>query len=84
MKKQKTLKITNTMQKVAVDILERLCFCKTLDDVFNVYAEMYKKYQLCDDPFTRLPCTSKECYENQLEYDRQLAIEKYGYCDWLD
>lgn len=84
MKKLKEKRISDTMQKVAVDILEKLIFCKSMEDVFEVYKEMFERYKLMDDPFTRLPCTSKEWYENQLEYNRQSAIEKYGHCDWLD
>lgn len=82
MKKQK--QITETMQKVAVDILEELIFCKTMDDVFEVYKKMFDKYKLLDDPFTRMPCTSNEWHKSKLEYDKQTAIEKFGHCDWLD
>ena len=80
----KKIKISNSMQKVAVDILTELIFCKNMQDVFDIIENKIKKYELMDDPFTGLPCSSKDWYENKLEYDRQLAIDKYGHCDFLD
>lgn len=87
MKKQP--KITDTMQKVAVDILEELeVYMMTHKDfpeeIMQIYKKMYDKYELCDDPFTGMCCTWKEFCKNSLEYDRQLMIERYGHCDGLD
>lgn len=77
MKKQK--KITNTMQEVAVDILTRLCFAKNIDDSDEIIKWAYEKYHLEDDPFTHLPCTTKEYAQNIVEYNKQAMIEKFGY-----
>ena len=41
-------------------------------------------YQPHDDPFTHLPCSSKEYAENSLEYRKQTMIERYGHCDGLE
>lgn len=79
MKKPK--KITNSMQEVAVDILERLNFIKSLDEIPAIFQYVAKKYGLYQDPFTHLPCTSKEYAKNIVEYNKQTMIEKFGYYD---
>ena len=73
------LKITDKMQQVAADILTRLCFVNDIDEVIKVVKEMEEKYELCDDPFTHTPCTTKEYYENVKEYERQVMEERFGY-----
>ena len=86
---KKTKKITDTMQKVAVDILEDLEAYmignknapKEILDIFLKYKE---KYELCDDPFTGTICTWKEMCKNSLEYEKQLMIARYGHCDGLE
>lgn len=77
-------KITNTMQKVAVDILVRFMFTKDMDDVVKTWNEIYEQYELCDDPFTHTPCTPKEYAKNRLEYSKQVMVERYGHCDGLE
>ena len=83
MRKQKEFKVTDTKQKVAVDILEQLMFCENMSEVRELYERIFKKYKLCNDPFTHMPCTTKESCENSLEYDRQIMIERYCHCDGL-
>ena len=56
----------------------------TFEEVNEIVERNAKLYALCEDPFTRMLCTSEEYAENSLEYDRQSAIMKYGHCDWLD
>lgn len=73
------LKITDKMQQVAADILMRLYFINDIDEVIKVVKEMEEKYELCDDPFTHTPCTTKEYYENVKEYERQVMEERFGY-----
>ena len=87
----KQKKITHTMQRVAVDILgdfEILMMNHngpyTFEEVWAIVQKHVDGYGLCEDPFTRMICTSKEAIENQLEYDRQSAEMKYGHSDWLD
>ena len=93
MKKQP--KITDTMQKVAVDILEdleALMICSDrivskeqwYDEVFEIFKRAKTKYELCEDPFTGTICTWKEFGKNSLEYDRQLMDMRYGHHDGLD
>lgn len=84
MRKPKEFKVTETMQKVAVDILEQLIFCKTIEEVDKVIKSVFEKYKLNSDPFTGLPCTNNEYADNLLEYSRQAMIERYGHCDGLD
>ena len=94
-RKVKQMHITHPMQKVAVDILNDLEIIlmqsnkletreKIFDEIYKVIEEQSKKYCLGKDPFTYMLCTSKELGENWLEYQKQLAIEKYGHCDWLE
>lgn len=71
-------------QRVAAEILTQFMFVRTMDDVTRVWSEVYEQYGLCDDPFTHTPCTPEEYCDNQLEYDKQTMIERYGHCDGLE
>ncbi len=90
MKKDKKKKIiTNTMQEVAVDILEELeVFFMTHnnvpEEIIEIYKKTYDKYELCADPFTQMVCTTKQFFKNCHERDKQLMIERYGHCDGLE
>ena len=77
-------KITPTMQKVAADILMQFMFTRNMDEVVEVYDRVLEQYDLCEDPFTGVPCTPEEYCDSKLEYEKQLAIEKFGHCDWLE
>lgn len=87
----KQKKITHPMQQVAVNILsdfEILTMTHngpyTFEEIWTIVKKHVDGYGLCEDPFTRMLCTSKEYAENSLEYNRQTMIEKYGHCDGLD
>lgn len=80
----KQRKITKTEQKVAASILTQFMFTKNMDEVIQVWKELYDKYELEDDPFTNTPVTPEEYCKNRLEYDKQIMIERYGHCDGLD
>lgn len=87
MKKQ--FKITKQMQEVAVNILQELevymmSSKEVPEKVVQIFDNMCKKYELCEDPFTGMICTTKEWAKNSLEYDRQTMIQRYGHCDGLD
>ena len=55
-----------------------------MDDVKEVWGEVFKQYGLHEDPFTHTPCTNEEYFENRSEYEKQLMIDKYGHCDGLE
>jgi hypothetical protein len=59
-------------------------FTKNMEEVMNVWQKIYEQYGLCEDPFTHTPCSPEEYYENQLEYEKQTMIAKYGHCDGLE
>ena len=80
----KTPKITNEKQRIVAEILTRFMFAKDVDEVLKVWQDIYDQYELCSDPFTDTPCSRKEYFENQLEYEKQTMIEKYGHCDGLE
>lgn len=80
----KQTKINNRDQRVAAEILTQFMFTKNMDDVIQVWNDVYKQYDLCDDPFTHTPCTPEEYCKNSIEYEKQVAIERYGHCDWLE
>lgn len=87
----KQRKITDTMQNVAVNILsdfEVLTMTHngpyTFEEVWAIVKKNADYFGLCEDPFTRMLCTSKEYAKNSLEYDRQTMMEKYGHCDGLE
>ena len=87
----KKKKITPTMQKVAVDILgdfEVLTMTHngpyTFEEIWGIVRRHVNSYGLCKDPFTRMICTSQEAIENQLKYEKQIMMERYGHCDGLE
>ena len=84
-------KIMPTMQKVAVDILQDFEILVmthngpyTFDEIWAIVQKHVDGYGLCEDPFTRMICTSKEYAKNSLEYDKQIMMERYGHCDGLE
>ena len=88
-KKQKELKVTHSMQKVAVDILQELeCFMMgrkdTPPEIIEIYEKMFAKYRLRNDPFVGMCCTCAEYAKQSLEYDKQTMIARYGHCDGLE
>ena len=79
----KKKKITDKEQKVAAEILTQFLFCGNMEEVQNTWDYIYEQYELCDDPFTYTPCSTKDYYENRQEYARQTMMERYGHCDGL-
>lgn len=77
-------KITKKDQRIAADILTQFMFTRNMDDVNEVWREVFKQYGLHEDPFTHTPCTNEEYFKNQSEYEKQLMIDKYGHCDGLE
>ena len=71
-------------QKVAAEILTQFMFTRDMSEVLQTWDNIYKQYDLCDDPFTGCPCCSEEYYKSRLEYEKQAMIEKYGHCDGLE
>jgi hypothetical protein len=88
----KPKKITSTMQKVAVDILQDFEILLmshnnepyTADEIIEIMHKHEERYGLYGDPFTGMLCTSEEYAKNRLEYDRQTMYEKYGHWDGLE
>jgi hypothetical protein len=87
----KQKKITSTMQKAAVDILQDFEILVmthngpyTFEEIWEIVKKHEEKYGLFRDPFTSMICTSDEYCKNSLEYDRQTMYEKYGHWDGLD
>lgn len=78
------MKLSKRDQRVAADILTAFMFTKTMDDVINVWNDLFEKYDLCSDPFTHAPVTPEEYAKNKMEHDRQVMIERYGHCDGLE
>ena len=58
-------------QELVADILCRLTFCNTLDDVWKVYKDLEETFNIQKDPFTGCPVTAKEYLENVDKYNRQ-------------
>ncbi|MFR3309373.1 MAG: hypothetical protein ACLTTQ_01885 [Christensenellales bacterium] len=78
------MKTNKRDQRVAADILTEFMFTKTMDDIINVWNDLFKKYGLCSDPFAHTPVTPEEYAKNKAEHDRQVMIERYGHCDGLE
>ena len=81
---RKRRKLTERDQQVAAEILIRFAFVNSMDAFVSEYKELKKDYDLCDDPFTHLPCSSGQYSENSLKYERQTMEERYGHCDGLE
>ncbi len=77
-------KLTTRDQKVAADILTEFTFVNNMDEFWSTYKDIFKRYDLCDDPFTNLPVSTEEYCKNKLSYERQAMIEMYSHCDGLD
>ena len=78
------MKVTKTMQRVAADILTEFMFTRDMNEVVATYNRVLERYGLCEDPSTKCPCTPDEYWDNKLEYEKQVMIERYGHCDGLD
>lgn len=83
-KTRKRRKITERDQQVAADILIRFAFVNSMDAFESEYNAVLKAYDLCDDPFTHLPCSPGQYAENSLAYDRQAMEDRYGHFDGLE
>lgn len=77
----KQIKITEKEQRAAADILIAYFFEEDKDKWVKWVNDTY---ELMTDPFTQLPCSSKEYEKNNVEYNRQTMMQKYGYCDGLE
>ena len=77
-------KVTQTMQKVTVDILTQFMCTRNMYEVIDVYNKVMEEYELCSDPFTHTPCTFEEYCKNCIEYERQYMDEMYGHHDGLE
>lgn len=83
--KRKERKMTEKESQVAVDILIEYIFSHNGEGYNSEFVNRIMEwYGLFKDPFTCLPCTSKEYADSSLEYRRQIMFEKYGHCDGLD
>ena len=79
MKKERT--ITNTMKEVAVDILMDIIMANPTGLPEDFFTKIENRYNLQNDTFTKLPCTSKEYGKLNDEYNKQLMVERYGYVE---
>ena len=84
MNNKKKKPVTDKEQRIAAGILTAFMFTRNMEEVMQVWQQIYKEFELQDDPFTHCPCSSKECIENQLEYERQIMMDRYGHCDGLE
>ena len=80
----KKSKITTKEQRIAAEILTQFMFTRDMGEVLQTWENIYKQYELCDDPFTHCPCSPEDYYKSRLEYDKQAMIDRYGHCDGLD
>ena len=80
----KKSKITTKEQRIVAEILTQFMFARDMGEVLQTWDNIYKQYDLCDDPFTHCPCSSEDYYKSSLEYDKQAMIDRYGQCDGLE
>lgn len=53
-------KITDNNQRIVAEILTRFLTAKNMDDVERIWDEVFTEYELCIDPVTDTPCSTKE------------------------
>lgn len=82
--KQKTRKISTKEQRVAADILLSFMFANDMQSVVDTWHKVYEQYELCEDPYTRTPCSCEDYAKENEKYQRELMFERYGHCDGLD
>lgn len=81
---KKVKKVTDHDQRIVAEILIDFLIAYDQDTFWQTWKKIYEQYSLCNDPFTGLPCSSKEAIKNQFEYEKQAMLEKYGHCDGLE
>lgn len=77
-------KMTNKEQRVAAEILTQFMFARDMEEVLQTWDNVYKQYDLCDDPFTHCPCSPEDCCKANLEYAKQIMMDRYGHYDGLE
>lgn len=83
-------KISNKLQEhissIVIDLI--IMRCEENDNILDLLddyiEELIDQYMLEIDPFTGLPCSTKEYLNNSFEYQKQIMNEKYGHCDGLE
>lgn len=65
--------------RAVASCLTRFMFVKDFEDFKRVYNEIYKFFDLRDDPFTGCPVIPEDYAEQQEDYRRQLSEERFGY-----
>ena len=78
------MKISDKSQRIVAEVLTRFMFARTMDEVTEVWNQVFEQYGLRDNPFTLTPCSLGEYQKDILEYEKQAMIEKYGHCDGLE
>ena len=77
-------KITDKDQRIVADILNTFIFCDNMEEVVENMEETARFFCLGKDVYTGCYCSPKEAYENSVQYQKDLMIEKYGHCDGLE
>ena len=66
-----------TLKEIANVLLE-FCFIKNEETIKTVH-DLMKRYGLCEDPYTLLPCSPGEYGKLHEKYIRDLMVERFGY-----
>lgn len=64
-------KIKECCQQTAADILTKFSFVKDIEDLYKIWEDIYKQYDLKKDPYTYLPVSTKEYIESVDKYYRE-------------
>lgn len=65
--------------RAVASCLTRFMFVKDFEDFKRVYDEIYKLFDLREDPFMGCPVIPEDYAELQEEYRRQISEERFGY-----
>lgn len=77
-------KTTDKVQQAVADVLTQFMFCNTDEERIETFKRIEDEYGIETDPYTLCPCTTKEYLKNNLQYQKDIMIEKYGHCDGLE
>ena len=77
-------KITDKDQRIVAEILNTFSFCNNIEEMFEEIDKFAKLYWLGKDVYTGCYCSTEESYENSVQHQKELMIDKYGHCDGLE
>ena len=77
-------KITDKDQRIVADILNTFIFCDNMEEIIENMERTARFFCLVKDDYAGCYYSPKEAYENSVQHQKDLMIDKYGHCDGLE